>query len=195
MNGQGKDLALDFNDSQWQGWTRLMKLTQEGDGAAYERLLTEISPLIFHYVRKRVFNPQHVDDVYQEVLLTFHKAKHTYRSERPFSPWFFAVVRNAIWSALQKNRRFQEREMPLEDMADIPLQETAEEGFDDRLHKALESLPEGNRQAVEMLKIRGLTVEAAAKELGISKIALKVRAHRGYALLRKYLQSRRDKKT
>ena len=32
-----------------------------------------------------------------------------------------------------------------------------------------------------------------AKELGISKIALKVRAHRGYALLRKFLKEQQDK--
>lgn len=185
---------MDFNDDQWQAWTRLMKQTQEGDREAYERLLVEISPLVFNYVRKRVFNPQHVEDVFQEVLLTFHKAKHTYRSELPFSPWFFAVIRNAIWAALQKNRRIAESEVLMEDFPETAAFEAVEGGVDDRLHRALESLPEGNRQAVEMLKFRGMSVEAAAKELGISKIALKVRAHRGYALLRKLLKKSQDKK-
>ena len=46
-----------------------------------------------------------------------------------------------------------------------------------------------------MLKFKGMTVEAAAKELKISKIALKVRAHRGYSMLRKYLMSFEDGKT
>ncbi len=184
---------MDFQDDQWQVWTALMKKTQEGDREAYERLLVGISPLVFNYVRKRVFNPQHVDDIYQEVLLTFHKAKHTYRTDLPFSPWFFAVIRNAIWAALQKNRKIAQREFPLEDYPEIAVLETAEGGVDDRLHKALASLPAGNRQAVEMLKFRGMSVEDAARELGISKIALKVRAHRGYALLRKFLKEQQDK--
>jgi RNA polymerase sigma-70 factor (ECF subfamily) len=185
---------LDFNDSHWQAWTGLMKLTQEGDSRAYERLLAEISPLILNYVRKRVFNPQHVEDIFQEVLLTFHKAKHTYRTDRPFSPWFFAVVRNAIWAALEKNQKIAQRELLMDEFPETAALEVGE-GMDDRLHLALESLPEGNRQAVELLKIRGLSVEAAAKELGISKIALKVRAHRGYALLRKFMIAQRDKQT
>ncbi len=184
---------MDFNDDQWQAWTQLMKQTQEGDREAYESLLAGISPLVFNYVRKRVFNSQHVEDVYQEVLMTFHKARHTYRTEMPFSPWFFAVIRNAIWAALQKNRKIAQSEVLMEDFPDTAALEPVEGGVDDRLHRALESLPEGNRQAVEMLKFKGMSVETAAKELGISKIALKVRAHRGYALLRKFLTEPQDK--
>jgi RNA polymerase sigma-70 factor, ECF subfamily len=184
---------LDFNDDQWQAWTRLMKLTQEGDRDAYERLLAEISPLVFNFVRKRVFNQQYVEDVFQEVLLTFHKAKHTYRSDLPFAPWFFTVIRNAIWDVLSRNRRIAQREIPFEDFHDFAAQDAAEGGVDDRLHQALESLPEGNRQAVEMLKFRGMSADEASKELGISKIALRVRAHRGYTLLRKFLKTQRKK--
>ena len=184
---------MDLNDDQWQTWTRLMKQTQEGDRDAYERLLVEISPLVFRYVRKRVFNPQNVEDVFQEVLLTFHKAKHNYRSDLPFGPWFFTVIRNAIWDALKKNHRIAQREVPMEDFHDFAALEAAEEGIDDRLRRALESLPQGNRQAVEMLKFRGMSAETAAKELGISKIALRVRAHRGYALLRKFLKTQQEK--
>jgi hypothetical protein len=58
---------LDFNDEQWRTWARLMEQIQEGDMEAYALLLSEISPLIFNYVRKRVFNPQQVEDVYQDV--------------------------------------------------------------------------------------------------------------------------------
>ncbi len=171
-----------------------MKQTQEGDAGAYERLLLDISPLVFHYVRKRVFNPQHVEDVYQEVMLTFHKARHTYQPERPFGPWFFAVVRNAIWSALQKNRRIAQREVPLENLPEPEAGQAGEDSVDDRLQKALESLPPIYREAVERLKFKGMSVETAAKELGVSKIALRVRAHRGYGLLRKFL-TRQEKKT
>jgi RNA polymerase sigma-70 factor (ECF subfamily) len=184
---------LDFKNGQWQAWNGLMKQTQEGDREAYERLLVEISPLVFHYVRKRVFDTQQVEDVFQEVLLSFHKAKHTYRTDLPFGPWFFAVIRNSIWSALQKNRKFAEREVPTEDFSLVPALEGDEEGTDDRLYRALESLPEIYRGAVDRLKFRGMTVDTAAKELGISKIALRVRAHRGYALLRKFLTAQQEK--
>jgi len=178
---------MDFNDDQWRAWTGLMRQVQDGDTEAYARLLSELSPMIFNYVRKRVFNPQYVEDVFQDVLLTFHKAKHTYQTSRPFSPWLFAIVRNAVWTSLHKNRKFAEKELLLEELPEKPWQGIEDEGLDDRLHLALESLSRENRQAVEMLKLKGMNVESAAKALGISKIALKVRAHRGYAQLRKLL--------
>ena len=184
---------MDFNDDQWQNWTRLMKLTQGGDNDAYERLLVEMSPVIFNFVRKRVFNQSHVEDVFQEVLLSFHKAKHSYRTDLPFAPWFFAVIRNAVWAALKKNHKFGQREVPLDDFFDIAALETTENGIDDRIHQALEALPEMNRQAVEMLKLKGMSVETAAKTLGISQAALRVRAHRGYSLLKKILKTQVEK--
>ena len=170
-----------------------MKLTQGGDKDAYERLLVEMSPLVFNFVRKRVFNQNHVEDVFQEVLLSFHKAKHSYRTDLPFPPWFFAVIRNAVWAALKKNHKIGQREVPLEDFFDIAALETTEDGVDDRIHQALRAIPEMNRQAVEMLKLKGMSVETAAKTLGISKAALRVRAHRGYALLKKILKTQVEK--
>ncbi len=180
---------MDLNDPQWQHWARLMARVQEGDGDAYERLLSEISPLLFAYVRRRVFNPQQVEDVYQEVLLTFHKARHTYQPDRPLGPWFFAVARNSILTALGKNRKFVEREIALENLPETPTEET-DGGLEDSLYHALRALPKANRQAVEMLKLKGMDLESASKAIGISKVALKVRAHRGYVLLRKILLER-----
>ena len=184
---------MDFNDDQWRGWTELMRRTQAGDREAYEQLLEGISPLVFNFVRKRVFNKENLEDVFQEVLMTFHKARHTYRPEMPFGPWLFAVIRNAIWDVLKKNRRIAEREELTEDFAEVAALEGTEGEVDDRLHRALASLPEGKRQAVEMLKLRGMSVDEAAKELGLSKVALRVRAHRGYEMLRKFLMDQKEK--
>jgi len=178
---------LDFNDEKWRTWSRLMEQIQEGDMEAYALLLSEISPLIFNYVRKRVFNPSQVEDVYQDVLLTFHKARHTYQIDRPFSPWLFTVVRNAIWAAISKRHKVTEKELQLETLPETAVHARSEEGLEDDLREALDALPEANRQAVEMLKLQGMDLETAAKQLGISKVALKVRAHRGYEQLRKKL--------
>src|ERR1700733_15363780 len=127
---------------------------QEGDMEAYALLLSEISPLIFNYVRKRVFNPGQVEDVYQDVLLTFHKARHTYQTDRPFSPWLFTVVRNAVWGALSKRRRVTEKELQLETLPETSEHIHQEEGLEDYLQEALNPLPASNRRAVEMLKLQ-----------------------------------------
>jgi RNA polymerase sigma factor (sigma-70 family) len=56
------------------------------------------------------------------------------------------------------------------------------------LHKALDELPTGQRAAVSLTKIQGLTMRDAARTLGTTEGAVKLRAHRGYARLRELLE-------
>lgn len=179
--------------SQWQSWSQMMKRVQEGDEEAYRMLLDEIGPLLYGYVRRRVFNKSLVDDVYQEVLFTLHRARHSYFTDRPFAPWLFTLAHNAFLDAIGRNRKFAEREVPVEILPETAESDEKEEGLSDELHQALRRLPESLRRPVEMLKIEGLTVEEAAGKLDLSVSALKVRAHRGYARLKKILLEKRAK--
>ena len=179
--------------SQWQSWSQMMKRVQEGDEETYRMLLDEIGPLLYGYVRRRVFNKSLVDDVYQEVLFTLHRARHSYFTDRPFAPWLFTLAHNAFLDAIGRNRKFAEREVPVETLPETEGSEEKDESLDDELHQALLKLPESLRRPVEMLKIEGLTVEESAQRLGLSVSALKVRAHRGYARLKKILLEKRAK--
>lgn len=175
-----------FDKLQWESWAKLMKLVQEGDQQAYRQFLNEVGPILFNFVRRRVFNPEMVRDVYQEVLLTLHKARHTYDPSRPLGPWLFTVARNSLLDALGRNRKFAEKEVPVEFIPETA--EAEKDGsLDDRLYQALKELSPLNREAVELLKLRGLSLEEASVVLKISVGAVKVRAHRGYEQLRKLL--------
>ena len=173
--------------TQWQSWSQMMKRVQEGDEETYRVLLNEIGPLLYSYVRRRVFNKSLVDDVYQEVLFTLHRARHSYLPDRPFAPWLFTLAHNAFLDAIGRNRKFAEREVPVEILPERAPSLETDGSLGDELHQALAQLPQSLRRPVEMLKIEGLTVEEAAKSLGLSVSALKVRAHRGYARLKKIL--------
>ncbi len=169
----------------------MMRRVQEGDEGAYRTLLNELGPLLYGYVRRRVFNKSLVDDVYQEVLFTFHRARHSYMPDRPFAPWLFTLAHNAFLDAIGRNRKFAEREVPVEILPEQAHAEERDGSLGDELHQALLRLPESLRRPVEMLKIEGLTVEEAAERLGLSVSALKVRAHRGYARLKEILLEKR----
>jgi len=154
---------------------------------AYAKLLSEVSPLVFNYVRKRVYHPAQVEDAYQDALLKFHRARHTYQPDRPFAPWLFTVLRHAVWGSLKKRRKVTEQELQLQAVPERPVPEKEDPSLSVRLQDALSSLPEKTRQAVELLKLRGMDARSAARELGISEVALRVRAHRGYVQLRQRL--------
>ncbi len=59
----------------------------------------------------------------------------------------------------------------------------------DALEIALQRLPESYREAIELTKITGLSIQEAASVLGTTETAVKLRVHRGYNQLRKELDS------
>ena len=95
--------------SDWGAW---MAAAQDGDAAAYERLLRELLPALRGFVSSRLGDPSSVEDVAQNVLLSVHRARHTYRPERRFEPWFWAIARNAIIDAQRARTTRRRREEP-----------------------------------------------------------------------------------
>jgi RNA polymerase sigma-70 factor (ECF subfamily) len=185
MEGKaGRDLD---RESRWRSW---MTAAQRGERASYERLLTELLPFVRGLVRGRIGDRPAVEDIVQEVLLSIHTARHTYRAERPFSPWVRAIARNAVTDWGRREARRSRRELALEAVeipAAEPSQEPATKVLSPALRRALAALPEPQRQAVLLLKVEGLSVAEAARHVGISPGALKLRAHRAYRGLRTLL--------
>ncbi len=168
-----------------------MAAAQQGDSAAYDQLLRSILPRLRAFVGARLREPSMAEDVVQNVLLSIHQARHTYRPERPFGPWLRAIARNAIVDSFRARGVRTRVEVPLGDL-ETPgpdhLRPDQERGLPPALAKALQELPPAQREAVELLHLRELSSAEAAERLGISAVALRVRAHRGYKALRAKLQ-------
>jgi len=169
-----------------------MIATQAGDAAAYDKLLAELLPRLRQYIRRRVFDVNAQEDVVQNVFLSLHRARHTYRAERPFSPWLYAVARNAVIDYTRSRGRRLGRELSLEADAGVePVAAPADPHADDlapELIEALQALPDNQREAVTLIHLEGLSVAEASERAGVSKSALKVRAHRGYRALHALLE-------
>lgn len=169
-----------------------MIATQAGDAAAYDKLLAELLPRLRQYIRRRVFDVNAQEDVVQNVFLSLHRARHTYRAERPFSPWLYAVARNAVIDYTRSRGRRLGRELSLEADAVVePVAAPVDPHADDlalELIEALKALPDNQREAVTLIHLEGLSVAEASERAAVSKSALKVRAHRGYRALHALLE-------
>ncbi len=183
-SGKGRSRSGPPREDPWGAW---MAAAQDGDGLAYERLLREIVPMLRAFVTSRLRDPVAAEDVVQNVLLSMHRARHTYRPERPFAPWLRAIARNAITDLRREQARRRERETDAEVEHLEGAMPRVEAALSERLVRALDQLPGSQREAVALLHLEGLSVAEAAERAGVSPSALKVRAHRGYKALRQIL--------
>lgn len=170
-------------------WARLMAAAQDGDSASYRRLLEELAPVLRRVVGVRWRGTaEDVEDVVQDVLLSVHSVRHTYDPARPFLPWLMAIARHRIADASRRSGRRSE-ELAVDNLEEtlgaIPTNSEMD-GLPDReaLRKAIADLPPGQRQAVEMLKLKEMSLKEAAATTGLSIPALKVAVHRAIRSLR-----------
>ena len=164
---------------------RWMAEVQRGDRDAYRALLDDVGPMVRHYVRMRVRNAEEANDVYQDVLMALHKARHTYDATRPFEPWLFAIARRIVVRRRSEGAARGAREVLMHTLPEIAVE--GDGSLKLRLEQALRRLTPDQREALSLLKLDGLSIEAAAPRAGTTTGALKVRAHRAYRTLRRFL--------
>jgi RNA polymerase sigma-70 factor (ECF subfamily) len=159
-----------------------MAQAQRGDGTAYRALLDEIGPAIARFLSRRVRDREDLADAYQDTFLALHRARHTYQPLRPIEPWLFAIARNVAADHGRRRQRRARYEI-LTDTAPEPVVEP-ERDLGLQLNMALRALPNRQREALQLLKLQGLSVAEAAARAGTTPGALKVRAHRAYVALK-----------
>ncbi len=177
-------------------WTILMARAQTGDGAAYLRLLQEVTPYLRGLARRQHRDADDIEDAVQDVLLTVHAIRHTYDPARPFGPWLVAIANRRLVDRLRHQGRTRARETPLsaehDHFADAAT--NFEENTDrHKLEDAVCNLPPRQQQAIRLLKLGEMSLKEAAAASDMSVASLKVATHRALISLRKLLIDRSDK--
>jgi RNA polymerase sigma factor (sigma-70 family) len=172
-------------------WSELMARAQDGDNVAYRRLLEDITPYLRSLAARHGALSGEVEDAVQDILLTIHAVRHTYDPSRPFGPWLVAIAKRRIVDRLRRCGRRAAAETSLGPQHETLAASGANlygilSGRRD-LQEAIGRLPAGQRQAVLLLKLRGLSLKEAAAESGLSTAALKVASHRALKALRAML--------
>jgi RNA polymerase sigma factor (sigma-70 family) len=178
-----------------QAWSQLMRAAQGGDRAAYERLLREISPLVRALVRGHCRNRADIEEMVQDTLLTVHRVRQTYDPSRPFSPWLAAIAWRRSIDALRRRIRIAKYESPefglYETFADAAANNDLEAVRSaDEVEELLRLLPARQREALESLKLKEMSLAEASAASGQSVAALKVNTHRALKALRAMMQGR-----
>ncbi len=174
-------------------WREFMRLAQDGDRVAYGRLLSEVLPVVRAMVRRRWRNPNDVEDIAQDVLLSIHAVRHTYDPGRPFGPWLSTITARRIADAARRAAARAANEITVDTMPETSSSfETKSEqdvqADHGEVERALAALSPSQRQAIQLMKLQGHSLEEAAAMTGKSVSSLKVTVHRAMKIMRRILE-------
>jgi len=177
-------------DERWRG---LMRAAQDGDNSAYARLLADVLPVVRAMVRRKWRSANDVEDIVQDVLLSIHVVRHTYDPGRPFGPWLSTITARRIADAARRASSRSANETTVETMPETSSHDETksdQDVVDDQgeIQRALAGLSPPQRQAIELMKIHGLSLEEASAVTGKSVSALKVTVHRAMKVMRRILK-------
>ena len=168
-------------------WPGLMARAQAGDQAAYNQVLKAMTPALRALVRRTVADAALAEDVVQDALLTIHRVRHTYDPARPILPWVSAIAHARAVDALRRRGRRREAadEAALLAHADPGAAERIEDFAGRRdLDGLLGRLPSRQRQVIEMVRLREMSLAEAAASSRLSVSAVKALLHRAFNTLR-----------
>lgn len=190
-------LGMNVSGDRERELGELMRAAQDGDAVAYERLLRLLADMLRRIIRsrRRFLQTADVEDIVQDILLSLHSVRSSYDPGRPFFPWLMSIVHNRMVDAMRRSARRAENEVAAgesyETFSPDGTKDTEERLIDaDTLSHALGALPAGQRRALEMLKLRELSLRDAAQTSGLSVAALKVAVHRAMQSLRKAMKDK-----
>jgi RNA polymerase sigma factor (sigma-70 family) len=176
----------------------LMAAAQAGDSAAYQTLLRDCIPVIKSVARRRRVDADRIDDVVQDVLLTIHRARHTYDPSRSFTAWLCVIADRRSIDLLRRTRRVDMREVhaPLaleshaDDEAADPSRGLAHADATGTVARALASLPARQREAVQHFVLDERSLADTSALTRRTKGSLKVNLHRALKALRSKMEFR-----
>jgi RNA polymerase sigma-70 factor (ECF subfamily) len=181
------------NDLNWSEMAGLMARAQAGDREAYRLLLHLLIPWLRRVAGRKLNRPEDVEDTVQDVLASLHAIRHTYDSSRPLQPWVMTLAQRRIVDKLRGNYRLHNRETAFpegfeETFPSAAANEEPDAGLNHEpaaLARAIQALSPRQRQAVELLRLKEMSLREAASVSGRSETSLKIAMHRALKSLRR----------
>jgi RNA polymerase sigma-70 factor (ECF subfamily) len=192
--------AADSHSSD-QAADRAMDRYASGDNAAFSELYDLLAPRLFAFLLRTTQNRSEAEDLVQQTMLKMHCARGRFIRGAGVVPWAFSIARRLVIDRARRSKvrgTANDHGDPSDVLAHLAaLDLAADEVVHSKLvgkiiQEELGRLSDANRLAFELVKQDGLTHAEAAKVLGTTVMAIKLRTHRSCAALRAALQRSLD---
>jgi RNA polymerase sigma-70 factor (ECF subfamily) len=177
---------------------QLFRQARAGDRAAFDRLRDVLEAPARRFVRRLIGSSDSEDDILQDAFVALYLHRNRIDPVSNLRPFFFRIIRNFCYGELRRRGRFRtvslDEPNPAEDVP-LPALIDPRPRPDERVHwtlmyaqvqKAIQQLPELQRQTLVLCCAEELTYAQAAYAMGTDIATVKSRLH----LARKTLAKR-----
>jgi len=154
----------------------LMGRYVNGDAAAFDELFRRYELRAFAFFARRTGSRERAEDLYQDLFLRIHRARHAYDPGRAFAPWLFQIAQRLLID--DQRRAYRRHEVSMGET--LPEQIGGRDIVADReqVSLLLGELSDGERYVLLAAKGEGASYAELAARLGKSVDAVKKMASR-----------------
>jgi RNA polymerase sigma-70 factor (ECF subfamily) len=168
--GPGSQALTELDDRE------LVQRHVEGDAEAFGELFRRHRDRMWAVALRTTGQPELAADCVQDAFISAFRRASSYRGEAAVTTWLHRIVVNACLDRLRRER--PTRELPDTELPDSRDEQGALEVRLD-VRQALDRLPEGQRVALVLVDLHGLSVAEAAEVLEVAEGTVKSRCSRG----------------
>ena len=154
------------------------------DKRSLERLVSDYTPSASAMARQMLGDSALAEDAVQEAFVRVIRKRRQYVSSRPFSHWFYAILRNICIDTLRRQKR---EKAAVQHLAHRIKRFIRNERASDCIG-LLGTLEPHERAVLELRAVHSMRFEDIAAALDISVETAKKRAQRGLRKLRKQIE-------
>jgi RNA polymerase sigma-70 factor (ECF subfamily) len=171
---------------------RLMVRVKAGDRDAFASLYARFAGPLFRYLRGLVGRRDAAEDALQETFLRVWRAAPDYEPSAALSTWLFTIARNAGWNVIARER--VRPAAPADRGADPPSPPRPGDRLEAEeragaVRRAVDRLPDGERDVVLLAVFAGLRYAGIARVLDIPEGTVKSRMASAVGKLRGMLRA------
>jgi RNA polymerase sigma-70 factor, ECF subfamily len=173
-------------------------VTAPADHREFDDLVAEHRSRVYSVALRVVRDPELAADVVQETFIRAWRGLSRFRGDSTFATWLHRIAVNTALTA--RKRAARTRSASLEVVEEVVAEPTVEADPDrrsevlalrERLERALDTLPPGQRAVVVLKDVEGWSHSEIAHRLEITEAAAKVRLHRAHRRLAQHLEASR----
>ena len=181
----------------------LMLRVKDGDHEAFRELIERHQRAVINVIHRAIGDTWEAEDLAQRVFIQVFRSASRYKPTAKFTTWLFTITHNTILNEHRRRARHaaqsldalaqpEDTDEPGTQLADTratdPAREASERELQEKIHSAIQALPEAQRTAVILCRFEGLAYEEIAEVLHCSVSAVKSLLHRARQTLKEDLR-------